>query len=55
MERVGGGYQWGEEEEREGWLQQIGEKERGLARVGEERGRLPSTGSRSMAQTRSPI
>jgi hypothetical protein len=55
MERVGGGYQWGEEEEREGWLQQIGEKERGLARVGEERGGLPSTGSRSMAQTRSPI
>jgi hypothetical protein len=32
----------------------VGEEERGLARVGEERG-LPSIGSRSMAQTRSLI
>jgi hypothetical protein len=32
----------------------IGEKERGLARVGEERG-APIIGSRLMAQTRSPI
>jgi hypothetical protein len=38
MERVGGGCQWGGEQEREGRLQPIGEKERGVARVGEERG-----------------
>jgi hypothetical protein len=42
------------EEEGGGRLQQIGERERGSARVGEERG-LPSTGSKSMTQTRSPI
>jgi hypothetical protein len=48
MERVGGGCQWGREEEREGGGGQRGgkgggaatirEKERGSARVGEERG-----------------
>jgi hypothetical protein len=57
MERVGGGCQWGGEQEREGGgrLQpQLG-RGRGAARVGEERGGLPSTGSRSMAQTRSPL
>jgi hypothetical protein len=47
MERVGGSCQWGREEEREGAVAKgvervgvtatIGEKERGSARVGEER------------------
>jgi hypothetical protein len=52
-----GGCQWGGEQEREGAAATpIGERERGAARVGEERGGgLPSTGSRSMAQTRSPL
>jgi hypothetical protein len=54
MERVRGGYQWGGEQEREGaaainWGE--GEGRLGLGR----RGGLPSTGSRSMAQTRSPL
>jgi hypothetical protein len=39
----------------EGGSQKGGEVGRGSARVGEERGGLPSIGSRSMAQTRSLI
>jgi hypothetical protein len=55
MERVEGGCQWGGEQEREGSIcNPIGEKERGRLGLGR-RGGLPSTGSRSMAQTRSPL
>jgi hypothetical protein len=53
VERVEGGCKWGGEEEG-GVAATIRERERGSARVGEERG-LPSIGSRSMAQTHSPI
>jgi hypothetical protein len=55
MERVGGGCQWGGEQEREGGgCHPIGKKERRRLGLGR-RGGLPSTGSRSMAQTRSPL
>jgi hypothetical protein len=54
MERVEGGCQWVGEEEREGAAATNWGEGEGAARVGEEGG-LPSTGSRSMAQTRSPI
>jgi hypothetical protein len=54
MERVEGGCQWVGEEEREGAAATNWGEGEGSARVGEERG-APSTGSRSMDQTRSPI
>jgi hypothetical protein len=53
VERVEGGCKWGGEEEG-GAAATIWEREKGSARVGR-RGGLPSIGSRSMAQTRSPI
>jgi hypothetical protein len=46
MERVGGGCQWGGEQEREGAA---------ATNWGEGEGGLPSTGSRSMAKTRTPL
>jgi hypothetical protein len=55
MERVGCGCHWGGEQERKGGLQpNWGEGERGRLGLGR-RGGLPSTGSRSMPQTRSPL
>jgi hypothetical protein len=42
MERVGGGCQWGGEQEREGAAAtQLGRRRGGAARVGEERGGAP--------------
>jgi hypothetical protein len=55
MERVGGGCQWGGEQGREGAAAIHWGEGEGAARFGEERGGLPSTGSRSMAQTRSSL
>jgi hypothetical protein len=55
MERVGGDCQWGGEQEREGAAAtQLGRRRGGRLGLGR-RGELPSTGSRSMAQTRSPL
>jgi hypothetical protein len=54
MERVGGGCQWGGEQEREGAAAtQLGRRwgRLGLGRTGG----LPSIGSRSMVQTRCPL
>jgi hypothetical protein len=54
MERVGCDYHWGGEQERKGGCNLIGETERGRLGLGR-RGGLPSTRSRSMPQTRSPL
>jgi hypothetical protein len=55
MERVGGGCYWGgEEREGERLQPNWGEGEGRRLGLGR-RGGLPSTGSRSMAQTRSPL
>jgi hypothetical protein len=56
MERVGGGCYWGGEQDREGGgCNPIVEKERGGGYGWGGEGGLPSTGSRSMAQTCSPL
>jgi hypothetical protein len=54
MERVGAAANGEESKRGRGRLQPNWGEGEGAARVGEERG-LPSTGSRSMAQTRSPL
>jgi hypothetical protein len=55
MERVGGGCQWRGEQEREGAAATNGVEGAGGGLGGGGEGGLPSTGSRSMAQTRSPL